>query len=92
MIYPNEHHRIPEVTMGALERYVLQGIPTGSFLEAVLSNDLFDAMARADACNMEALPAIVGYIAQRFPRGCYGTRETYVAWCEAARARMAVAP
>jgi hypothetical protein len=80
MIRPEDYHRIPELTMEALRRYVECRIRPGGFLVAVLSNDLFEAIGRADAENLEALPAIVGYIHGELPGGCWGSPERYHDW------------
>lgn len=42
---------IPESTIDSLERYRINGIPTGSFLRAFMSGDLF-AMAITDAATL----------------------------------------
>ena len=36
---------IPQHMRGGIERYVMNGVPPGSFLTAVLSNDLKEAFA-----------------------------------------------
>jgi hypothetical protein len=41
--------KIPRRLAGGLARYVLERIPTGGFLEAVLANDLSQAVGRADS-------------------------------------------
>lgn len=66
--------------LGALERYTKHRIRTGSFLEAVLSNDLFDACARADQETARDLHEIVKYIFNTLPMDCYGSREKVDAW------------
>ncbi len=47
---------IPSRFAGGLARYVLHRIPTGSFLRAILMNDLTEAVGRADD---QAAPYIV---------------------------------
>ena len=46
--------KVPEHTQGALTRYFLYAFEPGSFLQAVLSNDLYSRVARADAFNQPA--------------------------------------
>ena len=58
---------IPQYTLNSLKLYVEQGIPPGSFLCAVLENNLFSAVGRADKANLEALPEIVKYIYNEVP-------------------------
>lgn len=74
------HFRIPESMMGGLERYVTQGIRPGSFLQAVIANDLIDACGRADPENLANLPAFVAWLENEAPRGSYGSREAMEGW------------
>ena len=62
----------------SLERYRDDGCPVGDFLEAVLSNDLMSAFARADADNTEALGHIVAWVYEYMPRSIWGDRQTYL--------------
>jgi len=73
---------IPDLTLCVLWRYVRTGVPTGGFLEAVLSGDLFEATARADHRNLASLTALVSYIYNYVPVGCYRSAEQYQAWIE----------
>lgn len=58
----------------SLKLYVEHKVPTGSFLEAVLSNDLFDAVGRADSANIKQIDEIVKYIFNELPSNCWGNR------------------
>jgi len=71
---------IPRDTKGGIDRYVDRGVPTGSFLRAVLSNDLFEAVAKADYHNKLALAAICEYIYNYTPDTCHGSPEVVAAW------------
>lgn len=64
----------------SIDRYVEHGVPTGSFLEAVLSNDLYHAVMRADERRLPQIPAIVGYIVNEIPMNCWGTQSVYATW------------
>lgn len=66
---------IPEYTKAALNRYIKHGIMPGGFLTAVLSNDLFGAVAHADSDNMLAIPDIVKFIYMECPSSCWGSRQ-----------------
>jgi hypothetical protein len=68
-----EHNLIPEYTMNALNLYVEHGIVPGSFLCAVLENNLVRAVGRADRENLAALPDIVKYIYNELPSTCWGS-------------------
>lgn len=52
----------------------------GGFLEAVLSNDLFGAMGRADSESRRILYDLVCFIYNKLPSACYGNREIVHAW------------
>ncbi len=53
---------IPDRFIESLRGYKEPGWEPGGFLTAVLSNDLRESIARADAEAAAALPAIVRYI------------------------------
>jgi hypothetical protein len=59
----------------SLTRYWHHGIPQGHFLTAVLENDLFEAIARADETSLTNLPQIVRYIYSNLPMSIYGSPE-----------------
>lgn len=63
-----------------IDGYALHGIPPGGFMKAVLINDLFGAMQRADYWNKNNLQTIVDVITHYLPREAYGNSENYHAW------------
>lgn len=65
---------------GCLERYLNHGIEPGSFLTAVLSNDLKGAVMRADATNLHRLDQIVGYIYHHLPAHAWGSPTQLEIW------------
>lgn len=73
---------VSEATKDSLERYINEGIPTGGFLRAVLSNDLFDAYARADNNNVKFMREIVKALYNYAPSACHGSREAYKQWLD----------
>ena len=79
---------MPEHTKQSIDDYVKHG-ECGDFLEAVLSNDLTEAVCRADFENLAALEAIVKYVYNHIPRVCWGSPEKVRAWREARRAERA---
>lgn len=84
---------IPERFKASLGRYVNDGIPTGSFLQCVLENNLFGAVQRADDEALVALPHIVGYVYNELPSGCYGSKERVTIWLRMTEAeRREIAP
>lgn len=73
---------IPEHTQAALDRYVNSGIMPGGFLTAVLSNDLFGAVAMADSANRLALPEIVAFIYNDVPSAAWGSADKVYSWAQ----------
>ncbi len=73
---------VPEHMHDGYVRYILQGIVSrDSFLYAVLTNNLRDACGRADALNLPALDAHIGFLVYHAPAFCWGSPErvtTYV--------------
>lgn len=76
---------IPARITEAIVRYGEQGTPPGSFLEAVLANDLFRAVAKADAQSYLALEAILWRIANTLPIQSYGSYPKVQKWIETHR-------
>ena len=72
--------KVPEHTQGALTRYFLYAFEPGSFLRAVLSNDLYSSVARADTFNQPALADIVKWLIDNAPDGSWGHEDYYQEW------------
>lgn len=64
----------------SIQRYVDRGIPTGGFLEALLSNDLKETCARADDDNRHTIFHIVAYCYNEIPSGCWGSPKKVEKW------------
>ena len=71
---------IPERMRDGIERYVLRGVPPGGFLRAVIRNDLFDAVGRADEENQTLLVNYCRFFDGWCPHQCWGSVEKYEAW------------
>lgn len=71
---------IPLQTQQAVREYVLNHIPQGHFLTAVLSNDLFTAVSRADHYNVKAIPALCQLLYNHVPAACFGSPERAETW------------
>lgn len=71
---------IPERMAPALECWIQHGQIPGEFLQAVLRNDLREAVGRADPGNLVALPAYIGFLYNEAPGGCWGSLENVKAW------------
>ena len=71
---------IPDYMAGGVDRYISDGIPPGDFLTAIISNDLKEAVGRADDINMANIPAYVGYFYNESPVSCWGSEKNIAAW------------
>lgn len=69
-------------TKESLDRYATQGVPTGDFLRAVLSNDLTEAFGRADDDNRRDMYDICSYVYNELPSPCHGSPEKVTAWIQ----------
>ncbi|KKL27562.1 hypothetical protein LCGC14_2383940 [marine sediment metagenome] len=65
-----------------IDMYVDQGIPTGSFMHAVLANDLMEAFNRADEQNQNNLQSICSYIQNYIPMQCHGSYKKVAKWIQ----------
>ena len=71
---------IPAHMMTAIEDYVENGIEPGSFLTAVICNDLRGAVGHADAENKGLLGEYVQYFHNEAPGACWGSKARMDAW------------
>lgn len=72
--------RIPDHMRQGLIEYFNQRIKQGSFLHAVLCNDLVGACKAADRHNMVNLPAYAWFLYNFAPIGSYGSKEHVDRW------------
>ncbi len=77
-----DYSSIKKSTMDSIQRYVKDYIRTGDFLYAILTNNLFEAVGRADDENRQTLPEICCYIYNEIPSDCWGSKEKVKAWLE----------
>ena len=71
---------IPEHMHDAVRGYILEGWRPGDFLRAVLSNNLKEAVGRADEENQRALVGWVRFLYNYAPGPCWGTPERVDEW------------
>lgn len=71
---------IPLPLARALDAWIDKGEVPGDFLQAVLRNDLREAIGRASATSRLALHAIVVYLYNEAPGPCWGSPERVEAW------------
>ena len=70
----------PEHMRSGVARYVIFGILPGSFLRAVLANDLMEAGRAGDDVNRQRLFDYVMFLINYAPGGCFGSPEAMQAW------------
>ena len=75
-----EDFLIPDYMESGVNLYIQFGIEPGSFLRAVICNDLKRAVMYADRNNMGSLPAYVDFFYNNSPMACWGSEKLYKAW------------
>jgi len=73
---------IPDYMFEGLDLWIARGILPGSFLTAVLCNDLMEATACADEMNIRQLPAYCAYLHNEAPSACFGSKKKVRDWIE----------
>ena len=71
---------IPQYMIGSLVQYILIGRPVGSFLTAVLNNDLRAAVDRGDETNQPIIHKYIKYLHNHAPMGCWGSFDSTQQW------------
>jgi hypothetical protein len=82
-------YRMPPAIHRGIEQYIEHGYQPGSFLTAVLNNDLTQAIGQADENSTACLVDIVKYLYNEAPGPCWGTPERVKAWIAAKAAERA---
>jgi len=71
---------VPAHIRGGIVRYIDNGIPPGSFLTAVICNDLIGVCGKADEINRAALFDIVSWFWNEAPSVCWKSQEHMSEW------------
>jgi hypothetical protein len=71
---------VPPIVKHALDAWAESAQPPGQFCIAVLENKLQEAYARADDACLANMHAIVLYVYNELPSGCWGDPEKVKAW------------
>lgn len=81
VMYKIDYDSVPVSYMAdGMRRWIEHGILPGSFLQALLRNDLRNAVGRADGQNIEALAAWVRWLYNYAPSACWGSMVKVQAW------------
>lgn len=78
-----ENAGVPLGLREGLVQYCAARRPMGSFLTAVVKNDLKDAVGRADEVSIRHFGEIVGFLYNYAPGPCWGSPAAVEAWLEA---------
>ena len=73
---------VPEHLVDGLAGYIAEGYPVGSYLEALLSNDLRGVFTRGDDSSLAGLHSTVMFLYNDAPSACWGSAEKMQAWLE----------
>lgn len=71
---------IPEHMREGVDLWISRGVKPGSFLRAVLENNLWKAIGKADVINARCLPQIISFFYNEAPSPCWGSPEKVKAW------------
>jgi hypothetical protein len=71
---------IPSYMREGVLMYIERGVPPGSFLQAVLKNDLWRAVDCADQTNIQIVHRYVLFFYNYAPSECWGSVDAYEAW------------
>ncbi len=73
---------VPVGTASQIVDYVAHGVPLGSFLKAVMLNDLVESYKFADVINTAHMREIVRFLYQYCPMSCHGSQDIYYQWID----------
>lgn len=74
------YSNLPARMQDGARLYIERGIPGGSFMTALFSNDLLGAFQRADMENTAAMRTWASFLHNEAPCGCYGSPEHVKDW------------
>lgn len=63
-----------------LDNYLKFRIPPKLFLRAILTNDLYATVVRADVTNIDRIPQIVKLVNDTLPMNAWGSEEVFNNW------------
>ena len=71
---------LPDHMKEGVINYLEKGIKPGGFLFAMLKNDLFSAVAKADSNNSKLFKHWIIFIYNQFPMDSFGSEEKVIKW------------
>jgi len=88
MKYDMNYSLIPEHMREGIKRYLENGIRLGSFLNAVLENNLVQSIALADEINITKIVDWAKFLYNEMPMGSWGSKEKVNAWIKEKRIKQ----
>ena len=73
-------YKVPKHLISSLADFFIDGVPVGSFLQSVLTNDLKMACAKADEYSQKGLWDIVNFCYNVLACSSWGSQEAYDSW------------
>ena len=73
-------YSIPRYMALGIYHYVENHVSTGSFLKALLSNDLKESFISADGENLKCIQSWVAFLRCEVPSACWGSPEIVKKW------------
>lgn len=71
---------VPDHLINGLISYIVEGVPTGGCLRAILENNLMEAFSRADVSTAIGMQNICSFLYNHAPSGCFGDHEIVSTW------------
>jgi len=85
MTYEFQQFYIRDDMMKSIDLYIDHGCEPGSFLTAIICNDLKHSVMCADHENLNNIPAYVSYFYNEVPGPAWGSIENMKSWMESKR-------
>lgn len=79
-LYLEHLNMLPEHGREPMRLWIEHGLLPGSFLTAILENDLMGCYIRADHINTYRVKDYVTYLYNYSPSGCHGSLEEVLTW------------
>ena len=74
------YNKIPEHCRAGMKRYIEEGTIPGGFLQAVISNNLVQALGQADSINKTRMHNYISFLYNEAPLSSWGSKEKMLAW------------
>ena len=75
-----DYSKVPAHLVQGLGSYIENGILPGSFLQALICNNLAKTLYCADGRGFAALPGLIEFLQEKAPSACWGSAEAMELW------------